>query len=61
MENFDDTYLDPELMVTPEVKDKRLAICIVCDSYNPPVCSECGCIVGMLVSYNFKSCPKNKW
>ncbi len=61
MENFDNTYLDPELMVTEEVKQQRLAICIECKSYTPPICSECNCIIGMMVSYTFKSCPLGKW
>lgn len=61
MQEFNEDYLDPELMVPVEIKDDRLKICIRCDSYTPPICKECSCIVGMMVSYTFKSCPKNKW
>ena len=61
MENFDNTYLDPELMVTEEVKEQRLKTCVECKSFQAPVCTECDCIVGMMVAYNFKSCPIGKW
>jgi hypothetical protein len=61
MENFDSTYLDPELMVTEELKEHRLKTCVGCDSFQPPLCGECSCIVGMMVAYTFKSCPLNKW
>lgn len=61
MENFDSKYLDTELMVTEEIKEQRLKKCVECKSFRPPVCGECNCIVGMMVSYTFKSCPLNKW
>ncbi len=61
MENFDDTHLDPELMVTEEVKEQRLKTCVECSSFQSPLCNECNCIVGMMVAYNFKSCPIGKW
>jgi hypothetical protein len=61
MENFDDSYLDPELMVDTEIKTKRLKTCLECASYTPPTCNKCNCVVGMMVSYTFKSCPIGKW
>ena len=61
MDNFDDRFLDSELVVSPEIKEVRLLTCLVCDRYTPPTCSECYCLIGLMVSYSFKSCPIGKW
>jgi|LauGreDrversion4_2_1035121.scaffolds.fasta_scaffold1906743_2 hypothetical protein len=61
MEQFNNDYLDSNLMVTEEVKEQRLKICVECNSFEPPLCKECQCVIGMMVAYTFKSCPLDKW
>lgn len=61
MEQFNDEYLNPDYIVTEKVKETRLIICTKCSSFQASLCSECNCLVGMIVSYSFKSCPLNKW
>jgi hypothetical protein len=61
VEEFDRTHLDPELMVSDDTKKERLVICISCESFEAPLCNECGCLVGIMTAYTFKSCPKGKW
>lgn len=50
---------------TQEQIEHRLSFCNPCENNNPvaniPMCSECNCTVGILVSMNFKSCPIGKW
>lgn len=61
MDIFDNTYLDPKLQVTEEVKFTRFKICTACEHYAPPTCLKCNCVIGMLTAYTFKSCPIGKW
>lgn len=62
MTTLSEDFNDPELMVSPEMKEQRLITCINCSNYTEiSTCKECDCFVGIMVAYNFKSCPIGKW
>jgi protein-arginine kinase activator protein McsA len=50
-------------IVSPEVKEDRLAVCHSCEFYFKPTnqCRKCGCIVSAKASLTNSKCPVNKW
>lgn len=50
-------------IVSPEIKESRLAICHACEFYFKPTnqCRKCGCIVSAKTSLSQSKCPIDKW
>ena len=36
-------------------------ICNVCDRFNDNACSECGCLINVLIGMKENHCPLEKW
>ena len=51
------------MLVTDEIKDRRLKICNSCDSLFKPTgqCKRCGCFVATKAALSRGACPINKW
>lgn len=50
-------------LVSDEVKQERLNICVLCEHYDDSMhrCKECGCFLNAKVLFAGNSCPLNKW
>jgi hypothetical protein len=51
------------LLVSKEIKEKRMDICKQCDRYDPEQirCKECGCLLEYKTDFALDSCPLKKW
>ncbi len=46
----------------PELRDKRRALCVLCDEFLPSkACRKCGCNVELKTAWAGESCPLGKW
>jgi hypothetical protein len=56
---------DSGLECTPEQKEIRLHLCKNCVNFtvedNHTICSGTGCNISLMVTFNFKQCPLEKW
>lgn len=55
--------LKGEAFVSDEIKQKRLKICIECESFKTLTrqCSECGCFMDLKAGLKDMTCYKDKW
>jgi len=54
---------DGGLLVSDEVREKRMKICKNCEKYDSENnrCFECGCLLEFKAKYALDSCPLKKW
>lgn len=57
---------DSEINCTPEEIETRLNFCKVCpnlafDEKQFTKCSKSGCLINLMTSFKFKSCPEGNW
>ena len=63
---IENVITDPGVECTPEESALRLDLCKNCvnfvfDEDNNTICSGTGCNISLMTTYNFKSCPLEKW
>jgi len=46
---------------TPEERDRRLALCLVCEHWREERCTQCGCYVRAKAAWLEQKCPVGKW
>ena len=55
------------VFVTTEERKARLAVCVVCEHFQPatsttqPTCGLCGCVVKLKAWMATEDCPADKW
>lgn len=57
---------DAGIECNSETRLTRLNLCKNCKNFtiradNNTVCSETGCNISLMITYNFKQCPLEKW
>jgi hypothetical protein len=50
-----------KILVTDEIKEERLKICLTCDKNDAGRCRACGCYLEMKTKFASSYCPIMKW
>jgi len=49
------------VLITPEERARRQAICDACEHRRGPLCRQCKCVIAVKTRLAASQCPLNKW